>query len=103
MAAGTISPVAVLRDARIEIDCCRFRHFWIAEVEQARLRCGLLRTRLTDDTVLRHDLMHSHLLKPLERKEQWLSISSSGAGGSSIRRSISMPSRTSASAAARSR
>jgi len=26
MAAGTISLVAVLRDARIEIGCCRFRH-----------------------------------------------------------------------------
>jgi len=41
--------------------------------------------------------------KALERKEQWPSISSSRAGASSIRRSISMPSRISASAAARSR
>jgi hypothetical protein len=27
MAPGTISPLAVLRDARIEVGCCRFRHF----------------------------------------------------------------------------
>src|SRR5258708_40238268 len=42
MAAGTISLVAVLRDARIEIGCRRFRHFLIAEVGQVRLRCALL-------------------------------------------------------------
>jgi len=45
MAGGTTSLVAVLRDARIEIGCCRFRHHWNTEVGQARLRCALLRTR----------------------------------------------------------
>jgi len=29
MGTGTISLVAVLRDARIEIGCCRFRHCWL--------------------------------------------------------------------------
>src|ERR1700732_1420659 len=36
---------AILRDARIEIGCCRFRHSLGAEVGQARLRCALLRMR----------------------------------------------------------
>jgi len=36
---------AILRSARIEIGCCRFRHFLIAEVGQARLRCWLPRMR----------------------------------------------------------
>src|SRR5215468_2925345 len=68
----TLRLLAVLRDARIDIGCCRYRHHWNAEVGQARLRCALLRTRVdrrydmirTSETVI-----SSHCHAPLSRRE----------------------------------